>query len=182
MGEFIGSRVVERTPQEENIYESQRLKQLSQSLYVSDLGPLHICYCCIAWCTFGTPSSGSRGCFWCLCLLLVPFSSTWLPYLSLIWQYVCAFYCILLCHLWLISLGGLVLSEGKQKNAFWGKVRWEQGSWKKWREGKLWSGCNIWAKNFKNIQNTTFSHLSQFSWLQLALHNRRYWYISQRKC
>jgi hypothetical protein len=38
MGEFVGCREVERIPQEKNPYVSQRLKELSQSLYEPDLG------------------------------------------------------------------------------------------------------------------------------------------------
>jgi hypothetical protein len=38
---------------------SQRLEQQSGSLHGSDLGPLHTCYGCVAWCFSGTPNSGS---------------------------------------------------------------------------------------------------------------------------
>jgi hypothetical protein len=34
----------------------------SKRLYGSDLGPLHICYGCVAQCSCEIPYSGSRGC------------------------------------------------------------------------------------------------------------------------
>lgn len=41
---------------------SQRLKQQSGSFQESDLGPLHQCYCCIGWCSYRPPNSGSGKC------------------------------------------------------------------------------------------------------------------------
>lgn len=54
------------------------------------------------------------------------------------------FYCVLFCPVWLLSLGSLLFSEGKQREWIWvrGMV---VGSWEKWSEVNcgLWSGCNI---------------------------------------
>lgn len=50
---------------------------------------------------------------------------------------VCAFsYCVLLCHIQLIFLEGLFLSEGNQRNS---GMRGEGGrEWEKWRKRRLW--------------------------------------------
>jgi hypothetical protein len=46
------------------------------SLHRTDLGPLHLCYSCVAWYSCGAPNSGSRGCHWLNCLPLGPFPHT----------------------------------------------------------------------------------------------------------
>lgn len=33
----------------------------SGSMHAYDLGPLYICYGCVAWSSYGTPNSGNRG-------------------------------------------------------------------------------------------------------------------------
>jgi hypothetical protein len=57
---------------------SQQLSQQSGTLHGSDLGPLHICYGCVASCSYGTNSesrafSDSFACLW------KPFSLTGVP-------------------------------------------------------------------------------------------------------
>ena len=47
-----------RTPQEPGP-QTQLGLGLSGRLYVSDPGPLHICYVCVAQCSCGIPNSGS---------------------------------------------------------------------------------------------------------------------------
>jgi hypothetical protein len=72
---------------------------------------LFICYGCLAWSLCGTPDSGNGGvsdsftCFW------YPFPPTRLHRSFLIGGFVP--YCILLCCVQLVSLGGLLFSEGK---------------------------------------------------------------------
>lgn len=51
--------------------------QRSGSLLGSDLDPLHICYCCIAWFSCGIPNSGTGGCLLLFYLLVISFSSYW---------------------------------------------------------------------------------------------------------
>jgi hypothetical protein len=54
---------------------------------------------------------------------------------------VCAqLYNNLLCHVELISLGGLLFSEGKWRKS--GSGGWGEG-WEEKREGKQWSECKI---------------------------------------
>jgi hypothetical protein len=63
--QIVGSRGL-RTPGEEGPQNqlsrahrgSQRLKWQTQTLYGSNLGPLHIPYGCVAWCPCGTTNSG----------------------------------------------------------------------------------------------------------------------------
>lgn len=81
---------------------SQRWNQLSKSLYGSNLGSLHICYGCVAWCSCGTPTSKS-GDVSDSCLLWGHFSSYWVVSSILDMRYV-------LCHVWLISLEDLLFS------------------------------------------------------------------------
>jgi hypothetical protein len=49
--------------------------------------------------------------------------------------------CILFCLVWLLSLGGLLFSEGTQR-VDWIRESWSSGewSWEEQRKGKLWSG------------------------------------------
>lgn len=54
-----------------------------QSLYRYELGPLCICYGCVAWCFCGTSNSGSKGCLWFFCLCLEPIPLTGSPSSSL---------------------------------------------------------------------------------------------------
>jgi hypothetical protein len=55
---------------------------------------------------------------------------------------------IVTCHsVWLILLGGLLFSEGKQRRS----KSVEEGRYLETgrREGKLWFGYNVWEKNLK---------------------------------
>ena len=67
-GKIVGAREVKNTTRqwltESNHQGSLGLKETepSGSQYGSDLSPLHIYYGCVAWCSCGTPKSGSGGC------------------------------------------------------------------------------------------------------------------------
>ena len=94
LGRIVGAKQVKDTtrklPTESKTRahrDSQRLNRELESLYRSDLGSLHICYGCVAWCSYGTPNIGGEGsltvgCSW------DPFPSTGLPQLALISGYV----------------------------------------------------------------------------------------------
>lgn len=61
---------------------------------------LSVCYGWIAWCSFGNPNSGNRGCIWLFFLLVGPFSS-YRVVLSCLDVMVCAWpYGSLLCCVW----------------------------------------------------------------------------------
>ena len=55
-----------------------------------------------------------------LCLVSVPISSYWVALSSFDMRVYSLFYCILLCCVWLISLGDLLFSEGKWKSSEFG--------------------------------------------------------------
>lgn len=52
---------------------SQKQKQQSESLYGSELGSLHICYGCGAWCSCGATKRVTRGFSDSFCLLFSSF-------------------------------------------------------------------------------------------------------------
>ena len=67
---------------------SQRLKQQPHSLHGSVLGPLHVCYSCVAWCFCETPNSGIGG-------VSDSFACSWDPFstggLTLSWYLVTSY-------------------------------------------------------------------------------------------
>jgi hypothetical protein len=58
----------------------------------------------------GTPNIASGRCLWPFCLFLGLFFSYWIALFSLDIRVYDWIDCILLCHVWLISLGGLFFS------------------------------------------------------------------------
>lgn len=87
---------------------SQRLKGQTWNLFGSELGPLHVPYGCVAWCSYGNFNSGTEDCPWLFFLNLESFSSYRVT-LSSFERRVCACsYCNLSSHVWLISLVGLL--------------------------------------------------------------------------
>ena len=76
-------------------------------LHGSVLGPLHICYSGVASCFYRTPNSGDG-----VSLTLLPALETsyWVASPTLDMRVCVWSYCILLCHVWLMSLGGLIFS------------------------------------------------------------------------
>lgn len=92
-------------------------------------------YSACYWGSCGIPYGRSRGYLWLSYVLVGPFSSCWvvLPSLDmmvihLMWRLYTWFYCSLLCQVWLMSLGGLLLSR-----------RWGVDD-----SGGLQLECNIW--------------------------------------
>jgi hypothetical protein len=65
------------------------------------------------------------------------FSSNWFALSSLYMRAFALSYCILFCRVWWLSLGGLLSSEGKQKEVGL-EERGSGGRSKEWREKKLW--------------------------------------------
>ena len=51
--------------------------------------------------------------------------------------------CVLFCHVWLLSLGGLLLYEGRLRGSRSGEEERCVGSLGGERESKLWSGCIV---------------------------------------
>ena len=49
---------------------------------------------------------------------------------------------VLFCFYLFVCCSGFVLWEGKQRSGSGEESRWER-DWEKWREEKLWSGCNV---------------------------------------
>jgi hypothetical protein len=63
---------------------TQMGSQISENLFGSELGTLHINYNCIIQCSWGIPNSGGRGCLrLSYALLLRSFSSHWIASSSL---------------------------------------------------------------------------------------------------
>jgi hypothetical protein len=86
---------------------------------------LYICYGWAARCSCGHPNSGNRGCLWLL-FLLVGRLSSYRASFSCLDVMLCSWsYCSLLCCDCLMSLGGLLFSEGR-----WGMDVREEGQWK----------------------------------------------------
>lgn len=95
----------------------KRLKWQLKSLHGSVLGPLHICYDC--WLgIWGDSWQWEWGCLWLFCLLLESLSSYWVALYSLDMRVCAWYYCILLCHVWVMSLGDLLFSVWRQG---WGR-------------------------------------------------------------
>jgi hypothetical protein len=63
------------------------------------------------------------------------------------------YYCNLICHVWLISLGGLPFSEGNGRvwGWVWRKMKEDQ---EQRREGKLQSRCMIYKREKKRCFST----------------------------
>lgn len=107
-------------------------------LHETNLGPLHMCDCCIAWPTCGTPSSGSWASSWCFGRLLGTYSTYSVALSSLntgeevsptwIW------YAILCCHPWEVC-------PFLNKNG--GGVDSEVGGIGNIGGGKLWLGYKL---------------------------------------
>lgn len=55
-------------------------------------------------------------------------------------------YCSLLCHVWMISLEGVLVSEGNGRGVDLG-MRKVGGGREEWREKKLSSRCVVYEKN-----------------------------------
>lgn len=92
---------------------------IMEPVWVCPRSSTYICYDCVAWCSCGTPISRSGGCLWLFCLLLRPFCSYCIVSFSLDRRAWFWYYWILLCHVWLILLGGLLFSEEKQREESW---------------------------------------------------------------
>lgn len=107
----------EHGPQKSTRQGSQGLPETEEaitSLYGSVLGPLHVYYACVAWSSCGTPDSGSGRYLWLFACSWDPALPNGQPYLALT-EFVPLL--IVSCYvIWLISLGGLLSSEGKQKS------------------------------------------------------------------
>lgn len=105
----------------------QRLKWQSWCLQRSELGPGHICHSCAACCSYGTPNSRSRA----VSDFSLALGTTFLLLGCLTYpcyEGLCQVYCILLCHVLLISLRVLLFFEGKlQRSGLWGGVKGEIG-------------------------------------------------------
>lgn len=82
------------------------------------------------WCFDQTPNSGS---WW----VFVSFSYSWC-------------YCILLCSVWLLSLGDL---WWKTESSWIWWSREIREIWEEWTEGKLWLEGTAWEKNLFSIEN-----------------------------
>lgn len=86
----------------------------------------------------GNPNSGDRCAFDIFWLVLGFFSSYWVDLCSLDWRVFALSYFILFYHDWLLSLEGLLQSEGKGKwrgNEFGGEGRCERTTRKSWGNG-----------------------------------------------
>lgn len=82
------------------------------------------------------------GCLWLFGLFLDSFPPTGLPKFSLYLKAVS--YCILLFHVQLISLGDLLIVEGKRRiSGVWGRGSRQVGV----EGGKIQSGYIVWEKN-----------------------------------
>ena len=107
-----------RLLQENTVWKQLRLNWLrlmgesqgSGSLQGSDLGPLYIYYGWVAWCSCRNLISGRRNCPTCGPFFYGRVALFSLDVLVCVW-----FYCSLLCCACLISLGGLLFSERRQK-------------------------------------------------------------------
>lgn len=106
----------------------------------SDVLLLHIqCYGCAALCSYGTTNSGNKGYLWFFWLLFGPFSFHWFSLSSLNMRRCAQYFCNLIWHVCLISLGSLPLSEGKQRRTeSWGEGKWEGPERTEWRGNCYW--------------------------------------------
>jgi len=62
-------------------------------------------------------------------------------------------YCILFCHVWLLSPGGLLFSEVKQRRSGSREEGKSWGRWEKCVEKKLWLACSVREKNLFSRKN-----------------------------
>lgn len=99
--------------------------QKSEAVHEPELGPLHVCYYCVAWCSWVTTNSGCGG-------VTDSFACSWTLFLQLACliqrdMRICVqSYCNILCPVWLAYLGSLLFSEGKLRR---GTDLWERGGW-----------------------------------------------------
>ena len=127
---------------------SQRLKWLSQNLYESMLGPLHIFFSCIACCTCGLQTVGVGIVFDSFTYMWDRFLTTGLPPPALMWGRVCAYSLIVSCYA-MFDITGIPALFSRETEDQWIWVRGKMGEeLKEWGEGKLhYMGCIIWKKN-----------------------------------
>lgn len=87
-------------------------------MHETDLGPLRICYSCAAWSSCGSPNVGaedvSDSVAW-LCVFFLLLGCFVQPYR----RGGAKSYHNLICHGWLISVGGLHFSEDKERRSGW---------------------------------------------------------------
>lgn len=85
-------------------------------------------------------------CLWLFCQLLESFSSYWVSLSSFDMGVYAWSYCILLCHVWLMPLGDLPFTEGKQRR----KGSTGMGNRRGGKRGELncaTLGYIVWQKN-----------------------------------
>lgn len=123
--------------------ELQRLKEQTQTMYWSGLGPLHMPQICSLVCFYGTPNSGIRGCLWLFCLSWDNFRPTGFSCTVSIWMQVPSLI-VTHCHVQLITLGGLVFAQGKLRRSRFGEEGGCEGELLNVQKWRLWSGCNVW--------------------------------------
>lgn len=90
-------------------------------------------------------------------------SSYWLSLSTISMREYSQSYCIIICHVWLISLGGL-LFKWRYRGKEW-MVMEEGVRWRRWEvdEGRtLQSGFNIWENKliFKNLKRENDTNVS----------------------
>lgn len=117
--------------------------------------------CCLAWGSYETTKSGSRGCLRFFCLLLAPFLSYQVT-LSNLNIKLCAIFYNMVCHIWLISVGGMPAFEEKGGGGL-GKRKF-RGNGMKGGRGKY--GLDLMYekrrnKERQNIETTIIFHEAQ---------------------
>lgn len=87
-----------------------------------------------------------------LICLICKIYSCWVVFSSLTKRFFFSLsYCILFCHVWLLSLGGLLFSNWDGGGGELGE--WAFRSGEEWTARKLWPGCILFEMNLFLIKN-----------------------------
>lgn len=122
---------------------SQRLKQQSWMLYGSELGSMHICSVCLAWCSCGTTDNRSGAYSWVFDYLWDTFCTTGSPGAALIGGCVSILIVIFMaCSVNITGWPALSWRETEEE-WIWGSGK---GNWQEWREEELEPACNLYRK------------------------------------
>lgn len=126
---------------------SQRLKWLSQNLYESMLGPLHIFYSCIACCTCWLQTVGVGIVFDSFTYMWDHFLTTGLPPPALMWGRVCAYSLLYLVMPCLVNIPRRPAPFWRETELGWMGEGEVAQSWKEWLAFIAWEKNSIF--NFK---------------------------------
>ena len=123
-GRIIGARRIKYTTRKHigstNVVHRDLQTELTIREPAWDWPRPSLCY--VAWFSWRIPDSGSKECLWVFYWLLGPYSSYWVSLPNFNTRQDAESYYNLICHVLLISMGGLSFSEQKWRKTGYGQA------------------------------------------------------------